>query len=140
MPTKIYRIKWMTFGLMLAQSSLPTSKNKEIESANPEINAFKLQHVHISQITDTAPFPPHRHFNSYHYSIAGSVKLWTWLRTIEFEWIEKYPKSVRWKGSSFVEKGLVVIWRHLSHFWLFWFLNAGNEEDCSIIQKSLMLR
>ena len=92
------------------------------------------------KITETAPFPPHRlsdisiaiHSNS----IAGSVhnrfavkqtycehdyvhRYWIWMNSY---WSVR--KSARWKGSRFCdfEIGLVVIWRHLSHFWHIRFL------------------
>ena len=59
-------------------------------------------------------------------SIAGSVNLlWTWLRTIDFEWIAIEMSEVcvveREQFLWFYKKGL-VIWRHLSHFWQFQFL------------------
>ena len=101
----------------------------------------------FSKSTETAPFPPRRlsdisiaiHSNSiagyvimftigllykqtyceHDYDDYGS-RYWIWMNSCYWN----ARKSVRWKGSSFCdfEIGLVVIWRHLSHFWHFRFL------------------
>ena len=92
------------------------------------------------KITETAPFPPRRLSNTsiaiHSNSIAGYVIMFT-IRLLYSKpivngsrywiWMNSYwnvRKSVRWKGSSFCdfEIGLVVIWRHLSHFWHIRFL------------------
>ena len=92
------------------------------------------------KITEPAPFPPCRlsntsiaiHSNSiavyvimftirllYSKPIVNGSRYWIWMNSYWNVW-----KSVRWKGSSFCdfEIGLVVIWRHLSHFWHIRFL------------------
>ena len=59
MPTKIYPIKMNDyFRLMLATVLLIThvSKNKEIECAKNEINAFKSQEVQFSKSQKLLPF------------------------------------------------------------------------------------
>ena len=59
-------------------SSLPTSKNKEIDSAKNEINAFKSQQVQFQKSQKLLHFQrtDFGHFNSYSFnSIAGSVNL-----------------------------------------------------------------
>ena len=84
----------------------------------------------FSKITETAPFPPRRLSNTsiVHNRFAlqqtycehdyGS-RYWIWMNSY---W--NVRKSVWCKRSSFceLEIGLVVIWRHLSHFWHIQFL------------------
>ena len=55
----------------------------------------------------------------YSKPIVNGSRYWIWMNSY---W--NVRKSVRWKGSSFCdfEIGLVVIWRHLSHFWHIRFL------------------
>ena len=71
MPTKIYGIKMNDFWINVSysSSSLPTSKNKEIEIAENEINAFKSQVLFLKSQKNASPF--HRtdfgHFNSYSF-------------------------------------------------------------------------
>ena len=67
--------------------------------------------------------------------------------TIEFEWIaiEVFESLRGGKGavSVILEKGLVVIWRHLSHFWHFrflWFLTwVMRRTVANINPKSFIL-
>ena len=55
----------------------------------------------------------------YSKPIVNGSRYWIWMNSY---W--NVRKSARWKGSSFCdfEIGLVVIWRHLSHFWHIRFL------------------
>ena len=122
MPTKIYHIKMNDFWINVSYSppSLPTSKNKEIESAKNEINALQI----TSPISKSQKLLP---FHRADFRTLTANLLWTWLRTPLLNWMNSYwsvRKSARWKGSSFCdfEIGLVVIWRHLSNFWQIRFL------------------
>ena len=97
----------------------------------------------FSKITETAPFPPRRLSNTsiaiHSNSIVGYVIMFTigslynkpivnMIKdpAIEFEWIaiEMSESLCGGKGAVFCdfEIGLVVIWRHLSHFRQFRFL------------------
>ena len=82
----------MIFGLVVAtvqSSSLPTSKNKEIESAKNEINAFKSQQVQFQKSQKLLHFQrtDFGHFNSYSFKFNSGIRkpiVNRW-RTIEFE-------------------------------------------------------
>ena len=58
MPTKIYRIKMNDFWINVSYSPphYPRKKNKEIESAKNEINAFKSQQVLFPKSQKLLPF------------------------------------------------------------------------------------
>ena len=79
MPTKIYRIKMNDFWINVSYSPphYARQKNKEIECAKNEINAFKSQQVQISKSQNLLPF--HRadcfeHFNSYSFKFNSGVR------------------------------------------------------------------
>ena len=139
-PLKSTASKWMIFGLKLATVLLITHvKKQRNRKCQKWDKCLQITTCPFSKITETAPFPPRRlsdisiaiHSNSiagyvimftigllYRKPIVGS-RYWIWMNSY---W--NVRKSVRWKGSSFCdfEIGLVVIWRHLSHFWHFRFL------------------
>ena len=140
MPTKIYRIKMNDFWINVSYSPPQYHvKNKEIECAKNEINAFKSQQVQFQNhrtcslsTVQTSNTSIAIHSNSiavyvimftirllYSKPIVNGSRYWIWMNSY---W--NVRKSVRWKGSSFCdfEIGLVVIWRHLSHFWHIRFL------------------
>ena len=71
MPTKIYRIKMHDFWINVSYSPphYPRQKNKEIEIAENEINAFKSQQVLFLKSQKVLPFhsTDFGHFNSYSF-------------------------------------------------------------------------
>ena len=76
--------------------------------------------------------PPHypRLQQTYCEHDYGS-RYWIWMNSSE---MSESLRGGKGAASVILEKGLVVIWRHLSHFWHLRFLcffNVGNEEDCS---------
>ena len=78
-PLKSTASKWMIFGLMLAtvqSSSLPTSKNKEIECGKNEINAFKSQQVQFKnhRTCSLSTVQTFEHFNSYSFKFNSGVR------------------------------------------------------------------
>ena len=144
MPTKIYHIKMNDFWTNVSYSPphYPRQKNKEIESAKNEINAFKSQQVQFKNHRNCSLSTAQTfgHLNSYSFKFNCGVRnhvhnrfalqktycehdygsrYWIWMNSY---W--NVRKSARWKGSSFCdfEIGLAVIWRRLSHFWHFRFL------------------
>ena len=128
-PLKSTASKWMIFGIMLATVLITHARQKtRNRNCRNEINAFKSQQVLFLKSQKMLPF--HRtdfgHFNSYSFEFNSTSTVHNRFTdpAIEFEWIAiEMSESVRWKWSSFCEfwNGLVVIWRHLSHFWHFRF-------------------
>ena len=102
-PLKSTSSKWMIFGLMLATVLFITHVHSNSIAGyviNHVHNRFALQQTYCEHdCTDPA---------------------------IEFEWItiEMSESLCGGKGavSVILEKGLIVIWRHLSHFWHFRFV------------------
>ena len=81
MPTKIYRIKMNDFwinvrAIFLQSSSLPTSKNKEIECAKNEINALKSQQVQFQNHRNCSLSTAQTfgHFNSYSFKFNSEIR------------------------------------------------------------------
>ena len=77
-PLKSTTSKYMIFGLMLAiqSSSLPTSKNKEIECAKNEINAFKSQQVQFQNHRNCSLSTAQTfgHFSSYSFKFNSGIR------------------------------------------------------------------
>ena len=69
MPTRIYRIKMNDFWINVSYSPphYPRQKNKEIEIAKNEINAFKSQQVLFLKSQKLLHRTDFGHFNSYSF-------------------------------------------------------------------------
>ena len=119
------------FKSQIRSQYLLTSKNKEIESGKNEINAFKSQQVQFQKSQKLLPF--HRtdfgHFNSYSFKFNSGIRkrivnmityYWIWMNSY---WNVRSMCGGKGAVSVILEKGLVVIWRYLSHFLLFRFLS-----------------
>ena len=112
---------------MLATVLLITHvKNKEIESAKNLINAFKSQEVLFFLSQKLLPFhcADFGHFNSYSFKFNSEIRnhvprYWIWMNSY---WNVRSLRGGKGAVSVILERGLVVIWRHLSYFWHFRFL------------------
>ena len=113
----------MTFGLLLATFLLITHVKKQRNRMCQKWvrSAFKSQQVQFQNHRNCS-LSTAQTFGHYSKPIVNMITD----PAIEFEWIAiEMSESLRGgKGpvSVILEKGLVVIWRHLSHFWHFRFL------------------
>ena len=130
-PLKSTSSKWITFGLVLATVLLITHvKKQRNRKCQKWDKCLQITTSPISKITETAPFPPHRlgYFNSYSFKFNSGIRkpivnmityYWIWMNSY---WNVRSLCGGKGAVSVILEKGLVVIWRHLSHFRQFRFL------------------
>ena len=102
------------------------SKNKEIEQAKNEKNVYKSQQVQFQKLHKMQAFhlEVFGHFNSYWFKFNSGIVLWTMTTDPAIEMSEACAAvqgEIRQICVIF-EIGLVVIWRHFSHFSLVQFL------------------
>ena len=150
MPTEIYRIKMNEFWINGSYSPLHYARQTTKKSNMPKMRKMPSNH-------NKSNFKNHRNRSLstaqtsgisiaiHSNSIAGSVlmfttkpRYWIWMNSY---WNVRSPRDGKGAFSVILEKGLVVIWRHLSNFWhirFLWFLTWVMRRTVANFNKKII--